>query len=137
MTTILKRYHFVIAQEFSAVLDVDHERADPILTQCFEQTPFDIAINMLAQFKDQNQVVLARMVQRLVHFGPFSHIFMSDTSVPDPMEFAKNGIYVIRFDRMDIAALDIELVHEGDAPLPEHDVCRPFIPDFLQRGRES
>ena len=43
----LTRYHFVIADEFSVVLDVDHSRADAVLQRCFEHMPVDLAVKML------------------------------------------------------------------------------------------
>ena len=132
MSTILKRYHFVIADEFSVVLDVDHSRADAVLQRCFEHMPFDLAVKMLSQFDRANTVVLARFAQKLVRFGTFNTSYCIDPTVPAPWDYEKHGIYVVRYDALDISALDIALVHVGDAPLPAEDICRPFVPSFLQ-----
>ena len=128
----LTRYHFVIADEFSVVLDVDHSRADAVLQRCFEHMPVDLAVKMLTQFDHPNTVVLARLAQRLVRFGSFNISYCMDPTVPTPWGYEAHGIYVVRYDALDISALDIALVHEGDAPLHAEDICRPFVPSFLQ-----
>lgn len=134
MNNTKKRYHFIIAQEFSVVLDVDHSRADAVLQQCFEKTPFDIAVKMLAQFDQPHTVVLARFAQKLVRYGSFNNSYCMDPTVPTPLGYEAHGIYIVRYDPIDLSALDIALVHVCDAPLPADDVCRSEVPAFLMLG---
>lgn len=119
-----KRYHFLIANEFSVVLDVDHAIANPVLDRCFGHTAPDIATAMLDKFGSAHRVVLARLAQKLVRYGSFDGCYCVDPSIPAPWQYERHGIYVVFFDRIDITALDLELINESDAPAPNADLSQ-------------
>lgn len=124
-----KRYHFLIANEFSVVIDVDHAIADPALDRCFGHTPPDIANAMLDKLGSAHRVVLARLAQKLVRYGSFDGCYCVDPSIPAPWKHEQHGIFVVFFDHIDVTALDLSLISEGDAPMPKADLLP--VPRFL------